>query len=187
MLVTLKFPPLNVLVAIEVQFVNASATFVLVSTSYASLATPFVPLITKFVPDRLMPVMCGFDPTVESTWMKPEPPRKYVFQVSPGESDGRFVAVKEPPKLPLNRLKLSPTCSGFPVFVTVSVPPNDSVVAVIKSALAGEFVRLIFRKVVPASAKLPEKFNVPIELVVPGATVPLAVTLPLTFPLPLKV
>ena len=103
------------------------------------------------------------------------------------ESDGRLVAAKTPFKLPWNRLKLSPTCSGFPVFVTVSVPPRVSVAAVIESAFVGEPARSSFRKVVSASAKLLEKISAPIEVEVPGEIIPLAVTFPATFPLPLKV
>ena len=71
MLVTLKLPPLKVFVLMEIQFVNASATFVLVRISYCCPVEPFVPLMIKLVPDKLTLTMCGCGTIVVATVIFP--------------------------------------------------------------------------------------------------------------------
>src|SRR5438045_6039999 len=95
-LVTLKFPPVNVLVEMEVQFDNANVTFVLVNTSNCWPVVPFVPPMTSVEPVRLTLVMpgCATGPLDTEAIIVPFTAR-FVVQVNPG-ADGRTILLNEP-------------------------------------------------------------------------------------------
>lgn len=81
-LVTLKFPPVNVFVTRGVHWPKGNATLVLISTANGLPLVPFVPLITRLVPDKLMLVMCGCDTPFDTTLKMPLD-KLFVFHASP--------------------------------------------------------------------------------------------------------
>jgi hypothetical protein len=58
-----------------------------------------------------------------ATEMLPNVFRLLAFQPRHGESVGKLVAAKVPPKAPLKSWNVSPGCKGPPRLVTVSAPP----------------------------------------------------------------
>lgn len=181
-LVTLKFPPVKILVDRDVQFANGDDTLVLDKTSNCCPAEPLVPLMIRFVPEVRTFVIYGCEVTGADTTVKVPSNAKWFVKTTPG--GGTIVRVSPLFNGWLNKANVWPATSAGPTLLKVTVPAPILFNAPLTATMSLDCAMDVFT----VNVKLPLTVKSPLMVSVPtGDSVPSACIEPLTEPLPVRV